>query len=262
MRGFTFFAIVLALGCAGPARGAEQPALDPPAQKIKTAQEELLERKLAELAVLQDEIRDLRHATGRQIEIVLQVQVVELSRTKMRDLGGGLENALQTTEGADSKTVAELVSLLKRKQALKVLTEPALLVSDGRPGHFFNGGQVSVPVTRADGSKTVEGRKIGTQIDLVANHTGGEWIHLNFRATQSELEPALSGTIEKVAVPGLRSREIDTALEMKLGQTAILGGGAEGKVVTVVRRFGPPSEVVHEVETLFLVTPQLIEGKK
>jgi hypothetical protein len=72
---------------AGTARGDEQPPLDAPAQTAKRAQEELLERKLAELAVLQDEIRDLRRATGRQIEIVLQVQVVELSRTKMRARG-------------------------------------------------------------------------------------------------------------------------------------------------------------------------------
>jgi Flp pilus assembly secretin CpaC len=115
--------------------------------------------------------------------------------------------------------------MLVRESALKVLTEPGLLVSNGRPAHFFNGGQVSVPVTRADGSKTVEGRKIGTQIDLVANHAGGEWIYLNFRAMHSEIDPALSGTIEKVAVPGLRFCEIDTALEIKLGQTAILGGG-------------------------------------
>lgn len=262
MRGFTLVAVVLALGWAGPARGDEQPALDPPAQKAKTAEVDLLERKLAELAVLHDEIRDLRRATGRQTEIVLQVQVIELSRTKMRDLGGEFENALQTTDAADRKKVAEVVSLLKRKKALKVLAEPALLVSDGRPAHFFNGGQVSVPVTRADGSKTVEGRKIGTQIDLVANHVGGEWIHLNFRATTSELDPALSGAIEKTAVPGLRSREIDTALEMKLGQTAILGGGAEGKVVTVVNWVGLPVETVQEVETLFLVTPQLTDGKK
>jgi Flp pilus assembly secretin CpaC len=262
MRGFTLFAIVLALGCPGPARGDEQPVVDPPAQKAKTAQDELLQRKLAELAVLQDEIRDLRHTTGRQTEIVLDVQVIEVSRTKMRDLGGEFEHALQTTEGADSKKVAELVWLLKQKNALKVLTEPALLVSDGRPAHFFNGGQVSVPVTRADGSKTVEGRKIGTQIDLVDNHTGGEWIHLNFRAALSELDPALSGTIEKVAVPGLRSREIDTALEMKLGQTAILGGGAEGKVVTVRQAGRRPVEVIQEVETLFLVTPRSTEGKK
>ena len=153
--------------------------------------------------MLQDEIHDLRRATGRQMGIVLQVQVVELSRTKMRDLGIDFKSALPT-QGADSKAVAGLVSMLLRKSAIKVLSEPALLVSDGRPAHFFNGGQVSVPVTRADGSKTVEGRKIGTQIDVVANHTGGEWIYLNFRATHSEIDPALSGTIEKVAVPGLR----------------------------------------------------------
>jgi Flp pilus assembly secretin CpaC len=262
MRGFTLFAIVLGLSWASTARGADQPALDPPGEQSNTATEDLLQRKLAELAALQDEVRDLRRTAGRPAEIVLQVQVVELSRTKMRDLGIDI-NAASPTKAADRKAVAGLMAMLKREGAVKILSEPSLLVSDGRPAHFFNGGEVSAPIKRADGRKTAEIRKIGTQIDVVANLLGGQRVHLNFRASQSEMDPALTRTVERIDPLGLRVRELDTALEMRLGQTAVLGTGTEGNVVTVVDPAGGlPVEVIEEFEMLFLVTPQLTEEAK
>src|SRR5688572_7874342 len=53
-------------------------------QETQSADQTLLERKLIELNRLQNEVEQLRAATGTPKQILVKAQVLELSRSKMR----------------------------------------------------------------------------------------------------------------------------------------------------------------------------------
>jgi Bacterial type II and III secretion system protein len=217
----------------------------------------LLAKKVVELQALQAEVQELRRATGRPAQLALKVEVVEISRTKMRDLGIDFSDVLTSTQVPNSNGLAGFMQMLKRNNVLKVLAEPTLVVSDGRPAYFFSGGEVLCPKTQADGSKGFEHRKIGTEVNLVFVQLGGDRIHLEFRAKQSEMDPALGSTIGGEKVPGFKSREIDTSLEMELGKTAILSTGIGQALQTVVDpETKRESQTIGEIYTVFLVTAE------
>ena len=80
-------------------------------------------------------------------------------------------------------------------------------------------------------------------------------------------------TIASTTVPGLRSAEVDTGVEMKPGQTLALAGLVQTRVEA--RTVGLPwladlpylgipfrrnTEEINEIELLVLVTPQVIEA--
>jgi hypothetical protein len=75
---------------------------------------------------------------------------------------------------------------------------------------------------------------------------------LQIRPRHSELDPSLSVKASDVTVPGLQVQEVATDCEIEFGQTAVIGGGTQ-------KRIHAKGEV-NEVQTLFLVTPQLVNA--
>jgi pilus assembly protein CpaC len=123
------------------------------------------------------------------------------------------------------------------------------------------------------GQVGVEFREFGTRVDFVAKVRGDTRISLEVRPTISEIDPTRSVTISGITVPGLRSRFVDTAVELNAGQTLAIAGliqvRTEAEVTGVpglseLPYIGVPfrrvREVQNEVELLILVTPELVEA--
>ena len=120
--------------------------------------------------------------------MLLQLQVIELNRTKLR--AEGIEFALERPkkesppataadqlfearrrvgtscriEEADSTILKDLLAL-KSKGHVRLLAEPRLATISGRPCQFITGGEFPVPVPASLGTLSIEYKKFGTQFD-------------------------------------------------------------------------------------------------
>ena len=59
------------------------------------------------------------------------------------------------------------IQFLQRNNLLKVLAEPTLVTTSGRPAYFLSGGEMPIPVPQSLGTVSIQFRKFGTQVDFV-----------------------------------------------------------------------------------------------
>ncbi len=270
------------------------------------------------VSIAQDEypkvINNLR--VGGTPQVILHVKVMEVSRTKLRQLGvdfsalwnsgnsffsstaagvgkltgvsqvvGAGTQAITSTVGAggNAPTVALgivdqssgfflFISALQRNQLLKVLAEPTLVTVSGRPAYFLSGGELPMPIPQSLGTISIQFRKFGTQVDFVPIVLGNGRIRLEVRPKISEIDPTIGTTLNNTTVPGFRTREVDTAVELMAGQTLALAGLIQTEVQSSVQGIpylmdipyvGVPfrytTDTVNEVELLIMVRPELAE---
>ena len=197
-------------------------------------------------------------------QILLNVQVMEVSRTKLRDMGfdfanfngndaivssiSGLIASSTLSPGAvtpvggnagdtvrfgivdGSNSFFGFLRLLRQNNMAKILAEPKLVTVSGRPASFNVGGEIPVPVPQSLGSVTIEYKKYGTQVDFLPIVLGNGNIRLEVRPRISELDPSNAILVNGSLVPGLKERMIDTGVEMKAGQTLALAGLVQNRI--------------------------------
>ncbi len=235
-------------------------------------------------------------------QVLLHVKVMEVSRTKLRRLGfdwakitggnvvastiSGLITAATTggvTTTGDatfsfgvvdgSAAFFGVLEALRQDNLAKVLAEPTLVTVSGRPAFFNVGGEIPVLVPQSLGSVSIEYKKYGTQLDFVPIVLGNGHIRLEVRPRVSEIDPTRTVTIGSVSVPGLRTREVETGVEMKAGQTLAIAGLVQLRTESENRGLPWVSDLpyvgaafrsvdnrTNEIELLILVTPELVEA--
>ncbi len=228
--------------------------------------------------------------------IQLETQIMEVSRTKLRELGvdwafvngntqiaqsvSGLVDAAGgaiTTTGSETfslgiidngNTFFTAIRALRRNNLVKVLASPTLTAVDGRPASFNAGGEIPIIVPAGLGQVAIQFREYGTRLDYVAKVRGGGRIWLEVRPYVSEIDPSRSISINGISVPGLRSRYLETGVELGAGQTLALAGLLQVKSETINQGypiladmpwvgalFRTTREEQNEIELLITVTP-------
>jgi pilus assembly protein CpaC len=247
-------------------------------------------------------INNIRVAGVQQI--MLDVRVMEVSRTKLRKLGVDFANfngndfivssisGLISTASSSAQTVATtggetvafgildgsnaffgVIEALQQHNLMKILAKPKLTTVSGRPASFNVGGEFPVIVPQSLGTVSIEYKKFGTQVDFMPLVLGNGNIRLEVRPRVSEIDSTRSVVVNEFTVPGLRVREVDTAVEMKAGQTLALAGLIQNRVESQSRGLPWISEVpyagvlfrsvreeVNEIELLIMVTPQFVDA--
>lgn len=244
------------------------------------------------------EVIDAMQVSGVQ-QVLLHVKVMEVSRTKLRNLGfdfsnitsdslvaSGISGLITATTGApnplgtlafnvvgDDNAFFGVLDALRQDNLMKVLAEPALITVSGRPARFQSGGEFPILVPQSLGTVSIEYKSFGTQLDFVPIVLGNGRIHLDVRPRVSEIDTSQSVSVGSVTVPGLRTREAETGVEMQAGQTLALAGLVQTRVEAENRGLPWVSEVPvlgaafrrvrqrkNEVELLILVTPELVDA--
>ncbi len=165
------------------------------------------------------------------------------------------------------------IDALRQYDLIKVLAEPTLVTVSGRPASFNSGGEFPVIVPQSLGTVSIEYREFGTRVDFVPLVLGNGSLRLEVRPSVSEIDPARSVVINNITVPGLRTRWVDTAVEMQAGQTLALAGLIQNRVEArnrglpwladlpwVGAAFRHVQEEVNEIELLIMVTPEFVDG--
>ncbi len=229
--------------------------------------------------------------------IQLETQVMEVSRTKLKELGidwafangddviansaGGLlsaSGAVISGTGSQNFIVGVAqngtafvgsIKALRQNNLVKVLAAPTLTAVDGRPASFNVGGEIPIVVPSGLGQVGIQYREYGTRVDYVAKIRGEGRVYLEVRPYVSEIDPTRSITIDGTSVPGLRSRYLETGVELQAGQTLALGGLLQMRTESlnsglpffsdlpyIGALFRTTREMQNEIELLITVTPQ------
>jgi pilus assembly protein CpaC len=235
-------------------------------------------------------------------QVLLHVRVMEVSRTKLRKLGfdfakltgnnlvvsgvsgliSGIDEGTVTTSGQETFAFSVVdgtsaffgvLEALRQDHLMKVLAEPTLVTVSGRPAFFQVGGEFPILEPQSLGTVTYAFKKFGTQVDFVPIVLGNGRIRLEVRPRVSEIDNTRSVTINSTTIPGLRTREVDTGVEMTAGQTLAIAGLVQTRIEAENKGLPWVSEVPYlgmlfrrvqhrenEIELLILVTPELVEA--
>jgi Flp pilus assembly secretin CpaC len=270
LRTWIAVATIVVLSAAAVGIGAE-----PVPSNEQAANQKLLEEKLAELNRLQREIDELRAASGTAQHILVKLQVLEVSRTRLRALGMDFSSVVKSQDR--SFVAAQLnkssgtlefgkcdpadafrgfIEALQKSQAAKMLAESSLVIVCGRPATFEVGGQVPLPAAPGSG-KAVEFQSFGTKLDVMAVTLSDKNFRMELRVRLSEPDYGHSVQIAGAQVPVMNVRELDTALELKAGQSGYLNGMVQTRETAIETESGINTET-EEIETWFIVTPALV----
>jgi len=234
-------------------------------------------------------------------QVALHVKVMEVSRTKLRTLGfdwaqlSGANRVVSSVSGLIAAGAAGAVGFtgdetfafgvisgndsffgvleaMRQDNLAKILAEPTLIAESGELAHFASGGEFPILVPESLGTVSIEYKSFGTEVDFVPIVLGDGRIHLEVRPRVSEIDPTRSVNVGTINIPGLRVREVKTAVELRAGQTLVLAGLVQSRVesenrgipwISEVPYFGAAFRRVHEeineIELLIMVTPELID---
>ncbi len=184
-------------------------------------------------------------------QVQLKVRIMEAQRSKMRKFGFdfiasgpdgyfrsnpaqlfAIENnaitsaAVSTAFGliSDNSEFFGFLDALREEELLKILAEPVLVTTNGRPASMLSGGEFPVLVPQSLGVVSIEWRDFGVRMEAVPIILGDGRVRLEVMPEVSERDFANSVTVGGNVVPALTTRRVNTEVEMRFGQTLMLTG--------------------------------------
>ena len=132
---------------------------------------------------------------------------------------GGGDAASLANRGALT-TINSDLRLLVNKGAARILAQPKLVTRSGSSAEFLAGGEVPIPVTDLQGGIRVQFKKVGVilKMEPVADPDG--YILTKVDVEVSTLDPS----IEVLGIPGFLSRQTNSEMNVRSGQTMVLSG--------------------------------------
>lgn len=191
-------------------------------------------------------------------------------------LSSAVNQLLEWRGGGGDLTVA--IHALEEKGLIRILAEPNLLAMSGEKASFLAGGEFPIPVVQSSGSGnsvTIEFKEFGIHLDFKPEVTAGDSIRLSVAPEVSVLDfgPA-SVRVGGFQVPALVTRRTSTTVEMRPGESLVIGGLLSqtqtndtnqvpilGSVPILGQLFKSEKFKNEETELLVLVTPRLVQPK-
>jgi len=189
-----------------------------------------------------------------------------------------LSPSVSILAGFPNSDLVFFIQALAENQYLRVLAEPNLVSLSGEEATFLAGGEYPIPIVQGatagggGSSITVEYKKFGVQLRFRPVVLGDNTIRLLVAPEVSELSTQGAVTIQGFQIPSLLTRQIETTLELKSGQTFCMAGLINRSVNARSSRvpglgdlpiLGPLFRSVRyvngETELVVLVTASLVE---
>jgi len=160
---------------------------------------------------------------------------------------------------------------LQQESLAKILAEPILVTTSGRPATVHSGGEFPVLVPQSFGNLSIQWKEFGVRLEAVPIVLGEGRLRLDLAPEVSEKDYSTSVSINGLVVPGVTSRSVNTQVEMRFGETLMIGGLIStrsqgtthkipflGELPWIGVAFSRKSYNVGETELVILVTPQLV----
>ncbi|GAB3374349.1 type II and III secretion system protein family protein [Spongiibacter taiwanensis] len=193
------------------------------------------------------------------IQVQTNIRIVEYSRSQLKQIGTafaylggdssvavGSTNLLSllsnspvgalignTVSGADASSILighatnsfrGAINALQQNGYAYTLAEPSLVSLSGQTASFLAGGEFPYPVSNQDGQVQIEFKEFGIRLNLTPTVLSEDSIMLKVAPEVSDLDFNSGVQASGVAVPLLRVRRTDTAIQMAPGESFIISG--------------------------------------
>ena len=171
--------------------------------------------------------------------------------------------------------IGVLIKALENRGLSEILAEPNVIATSGKEADLLVGGEFPVPVVQggaSSGAVTVQFREFGIRIAFLPQFTGRGSIQMHVRPEVSALDFANALTLSGFVIPALSTRRVETDVELMPGQSFVIGGLLDRRLVESINRvpglskipllgalFKSRSENRNNTELLVLVTPEFPE---
>lgn len=238
-----------AAGCTDEAQHLRERAADMQRHAQQRLQE-LREQKQR----IEKEIQELEQISGLVDQVQIRVSMLELDQQKLKQLGIKFETPeefqVQLSGTHDqpqfkllsSTLAAAQLHALRKSGAAKVLAEPTVVTTLGRPGSIRSGGEFPIPLPQTDGTAKLHWENYGVYLEAIPQILDDGRLRLDIRSEFAERDFGNCETVEGFKVPGIRKRQINTQVEMRFDQTLVIGGLSETKQPVM----GRPNPILHK----------------
>ena len=224
-----------------------------------------------------------------EFQVMVRVRIAELSRSQLRQYGvdwsyltsngrhsiaqGFAANAPVLTGIFENGEINVLVDALASNGTAKVMEDSVLTVLSGDSASFLSGGEFAVPTTVGLGGAAAATTTFrGFGVSLIATPTV-----IDHDLIRMQVVPELSSINSANSVggvPGVNVNRVQTRVELREGQTIVLGGLFSRQQQTEVTRipllgelplvgkvlFNRKQATEDEKELLIIVTPEIVRA--
>ena len=240
-------------------------------------------------------------------QVMLEVRFIEISRTAGRELGvqwnrfggnsivnvgdrttalpvGPAEVAAGVISGsspfgfaiarlvAGGASTDVMINALEQKGIARSLAEPNLVALSGDTASFLAGGEYPIPVSGTFGQVTVDYKKYGVGLAFTPTVLGGGLINLKIEPEVSQIDTTHTVSVTNgISVPALIVRRASTTIELRDGQSFMIGGLLQsdtknlieqlpwlGSVPVLGALFSSKSYQQNQTDLAIIVTPHLV----
>ena len=164
------------------------------------------------------------------------------------------------------------LNALEQKGLARSLAEPNLVALSGDTASFLAGGEIPVPQVSATGTPSFGYQPYGVGLAFTPTVLKDGLINLVIKPEVSEIDSSTTVTIAGASVPGLIVRRASTTLELRDGQSFMLGGLLQnsntsavdqlpwvGDVPVLGALFRSAQYKKNETDLVIIVTPHIVK---
>ncbi|QDT37262.1 Type II secretion system protein D precursor [Stratiformator vulcanicus] len=163
------------------------------------------------------------------------------------------------------------IEALKQESLLKILAEPNLVATNGRPAYLLQGGEFPILVPNGLGTVGVEFREFGVRLEAVPIVLGHNQVSIQLQAEVSDRDFNNAVDLNGITVPALTTRRANTEVKMGFGETLVIAGLINnghtattskipilGDLPYIGAVFSRKRYTEGETELIIMVTPELV----
>jgi len=164
------------------------------------------------------------------------------------------------------------INALEQKGVARSLAEPNLVALSGDTASFLAGGEYPIPVSGSFGQVTVDYKKYGVGLAFTPTVLAHGLINMKIEPEVSAIDTTHSVSVATgVSVPALTVRRASTTVELRDGQSFVLGGLLQsdnknsidqlpwlGSIPVLGTLFSSKSYQKNETDLVIVVTPHLV----
>jgi pilus assembly protein CpaC len=165
-----------------------------------------------------------------------------------------------------------IINALEQKGVARSLAEPNLVALSGDTASFLAGGEYPIPVSGSLGQVTVDYKKYGVGLAFTPTVLGRGLINLKIEPEVSQIDTTHTVSVPGgISVPALIVRRASTTVELRDGQSFVIGGLLQndnkntieqlpwlGTVPVLGTLFSSKSYQKNETDLAIIVTPHLV----
>jgi pilus assembly protein CpaC len=163
------------------------------------------------------------------------------------------------------------LNALEEKGLARSLAEPNLVALSGDTASFLAGGEFPIPIPGSLGSVTIEYKRYGVGLAFTPTVLRAGLINIKIEPEVSQLDTGHPIQVAGISVPPLIVRRASTTVELRDGQSFVIGGLLQNESSTAAQQlpwlgdvpvlgalFRSADYQKHETDLAIIVTPHLV----